>query len=225
MPGVTRQRLSDAGPAANHHGASSREATLRSAAALFADQGYASTTLQEIGLRAGLSRGTPGYLFGSKEKLYAAVLTRAFSEAKEALLQARQEAIERQLGGQEAFTHAVEAYVDFLAQHPDFVGLVEREALGHGARLEGASPHLEMVMAALESIGEALSPELPPGFDLTQLMLSIAGLCWFPIAHRETLGRVLRVDTLDPQFIRTRKQHVVDLVLHGISGLGRREER
>ncbi|MFZ0040703.1 MAG: TetR/AcrR family transcriptional regulator [Solirubrobacteraceae bacterium] len=203
----------------------SREAILRSAAELFAEHGYASTTLEDIGRRAGLSRGAPGYQFGSKDKLYAAVVSRVFSEARDALLLARDEAAEAELDGRQGFTYAVGAYIDFLASHADFVRLVEWEALGHGDGLRGASPHLDMVMAALDSIGEALAPELPAGFDLTQLMLSIAGLCWFPIAHRETLGRVLQVDPLDRSFIQARKQHVVDLVVHGISGSGRREER
>lgn len=206
-------------PTSTRHATRSREAILKAATELFAEHGYVATTLEAVGARAGLSRGTPAYFYGSKPRLYEAVLTHGFTQAREALLQARREARQRGLAGQDAFRHDVESYVAFLVEHPDFVRLVEWEALGHGIRLQHAKPHLETVMAALEDIGEVFAQQLPPGYDLSQLLLSIAGLCWFPIAHRETLGRVLGLDPLDRAFIDSRTQHVVELVLHGVGGV------
>lgn len=211
-------------PTAKRHAAHSRAAILAAASELFAEQGYASTTLEEVGTRAGFSRGTPAYFYGSKQRLYQAVLEHAFTRAHQALAGARDEAEEAGLTGVDAFRHALGAYIDFLVDQPQFVRLVEWEALRHGAGLGRTTPHLETVMTVLEQIGEALSDQLPVGFDLTQLMLSVAGLCWFPIAHRETLGMVLGVDALSPQFVEARKEHVTELVMNGISGFSRREE-
>lgn len=212
-------------PTAKRHAERSRSAILKAATELFAENGYAATTLGDVGRRAGLSRGTPAYFFGSKEGLYRQVLGQAFSEARESLLGARRRAEDRGLKGEAAFRHALDAYIDFLVERPDFVRLVEWEALGHGAGLAETAPHHEMVLAALEDIGDALRDRLPAGFDITQLMLSIAGLCWFPIAHRETLGKVLAADPLSPKFVAARKRHVAELVLRGIGGPGRREEK
>jgi len=62
-----------------------REAILDAAEEVFAEQGYDSTSLQVIGTRAGVSRGTPGYFFGSKPDLYQAVLERCFGRARAAM--------------------------------------------------------------------------------------------------------------------------------------------
>ncbi len=58
--------------------ARSREAILGAAEKQFASQGYEQTSLQQIGQAAGVSRGTPGYFFGSKEQLYGEVPDRLF---------------------------------------------------------------------------------------------------------------------------------------------------
>ena len=44
------------------------------AVALIVDRGPAATSLKEVGLMAGYSRGLAGQRFGSKEKLFAFVL-------------------------------------------------------------------------------------------------------------------------------------------------------
>src|SRR5260370_16546191 len=57
----------------------SKKAILDAAEALFAEQGYEATSLQEICDRAGVTRGLPNYFFGSKEGLYRSVLERTFA--------------------------------------------------------------------------------------------------------------------------------------------------
>src|SRR5919197_3347186 len=64
--------------------ARSRAAIIDAAEQLFAQHGFAGTRLGDIGTRAGLSRGTPSYFYGSKEQLYVAVLQRVFAAREEA---------------------------------------------------------------------------------------------------------------------------------------------
>lgn len=200
----------------------SREAILEAATEVFAELGYNQTTLQLVGKRSGLSRGTPGYFFGSKEALYRAVLDRAFREAREALHHADEEIGSAGLHEEESFRRSIGAYIDFLAAHPRFVRLVQWEALGHGGGLSEHPRHMELALDSLAEVGQYFAEDLPAGFDTTQLLLSIMGLCWFPIAQRETLGKVLGVDTHDPEFLAARKQHVADLVYRGIKNRKRR---
>jgi TetR/AcrR family transcriptional regulator len=202
----------------------SRHAILDAATELFARDGYGATTLQRVGQRAGLSRGTPAYFFGSKEELYEAVLARAIAEAKGAMLAAAHAADAEELGEEEAFRRSIGAYIDFLAGHPEFIRLVQWEALGGGRTLRDAPPHVEMVQAALGALGDTLSASLPPGFDTTQLMLSVVGLCWFPLAQGDTLGAALGFDHRDRAFLRARKEHVVELVFWGIRGASRSKQ-
>ena len=81
-------------PAPRHRDAErSRSAILDAAAVLFAEQGYLATSLAAVGVRAGLSRGTPGYFFRSKAELYRAVLDRSFADALEAVRAGRLRAL------------------------------------------------------------------------------------------------------------------------------------
>ncbi|MFL5515352.1 MAG: TetR/AcrR family transcriptional regulator, partial [Gemmatimonadales bacterium] len=62
-----------------------RAAILQAAERLFATKGYEATSLTDVGAAAGVSRGTPGYFFGSKAELYRAVLDHSFNEVREAV--------------------------------------------------------------------------------------------------------------------------------------------
>jgi AcrR family transcriptional regulator len=58
--------------------ARSRRALVEAATTLFAERGYRETSVQAIGERAGVSRGSIFWHFGSKEGLLWAVVERAF---------------------------------------------------------------------------------------------------------------------------------------------------
>ncbi|HET7111639.1 MAG TPA: TetR family transcriptional regulator, partial [Gemmatimonadales bacterium] len=70
-----------------------RAAILDAAATLFAERGYAATSLADVGARAGVSRGAPGYCFGSKAELYRAILERAIEEVRAAVRSGRERAL------------------------------------------------------------------------------------------------------------------------------------
>src|SRR5687768_18574986 len=63
----------------------SRELILDGAEHLFAERGYEETSLSDVGKRAGASRATPGYFFGSKAERHRAVLERCFADARRAV--------------------------------------------------------------------------------------------------------------------------------------------
>ena len=60
--------------------ARSRRALIEAATALFAERGYDGTSVRAIGARAGVSRGSIFWHFGSKEGLLWAVVERAFEQ-------------------------------------------------------------------------------------------------------------------------------------------------
>lgn len=187
----------------------SRSQILDAAEALFAEQGYDGTSLREIGERAGTSRGTPAYFFASKEGLYEAVLNRAFRRAQAQVEAAQKRA---QGGGVEALlTELVGSYLDFLSANPMFIRLVERESLGGGQRLARNLPHLEALEAGLQ----AARSQYPLNEDPRHVLLSVMGMCWFPLSQSGTLLPALGLDARDPEFLAARKRHIVSLLLHG----------
>jgi AcrR family transcriptional regulator len=198
----------------------SRAAILDAAARLFAERGYDATSLTEVGAIAGVSRGTPGYFFRSKAELYQAVLDRSFAEVREAVRAGRERALASNENPETILAGAVADYFDFLAARPNFVRLIEREALNGGRLPEGVS-HISAGQEALAAISAELGLDDAPSGEAAQLLLSIISLCWFPMIHARTVAPAVGVRLDDAEELDRRKRHVIDLVLHGIRGSAR----
>jgi AcrR family transcriptional regulator len=195
-----------------------RAAILDAAERLFAARGYDATSLTEVGAASGVSRGTPGYFFGSKAELYRAVLERAFTEVREAVRAGRARALASSQAPEAILAGAVSDYFDFLAARPNFIRLIEREALSGTMQLEGAG-HVSAGQEALAAISAELGLDDTESGDAAQLLLSIIALCWFPLIHARTVAPAVGVELLTLEDLERRKRHVVDLVLHGLRGL------
>jgi AcrR family transcriptional regulator len=193
-----------------------REAILQAAERLFAQHGFLGTSLEDIGREAGVSRGTPSYFFGSKDGLYRAVLERCFSEVSTVLREARERSAERGGGPEEALAREIEAYLDFLVAHPAYVRLVQWESLLGGETLREFAPHVTLVQEALSFVQEDVASDTFRPVDPIHLMLSIIGMCWYPLAENGGIMRVLGQDPYDADFVAARKQHILELVMNGL---------
>src|SRR3954453_17493820 len=109
----------------------SQERILEAARGEFALHGY-SARLQDIAERAGLTHPTLLYHFGSKERLYAAVIEQAMLDW--AAVTDRVVAVAPV--GFERLAALVDAALEFFATHHDFVVIWRREAIEGGGRLE-----------------------------------------------------------------------------------------
>jgi TetR/AcrR family transcriptional regulator len=117
----------------------------------FARRGFAAARLQDIADRAGLSHPTLLYHFGSKERLYEAVI----EEAVHDWAHTTRRAISTGLRGFDQVAALLDAGFEFFAAHHDLVVIVQREAIEGGGRLEQAiadhmRPFLEDAIAFLE---------------------------------------------------------------------------
>jgi TetR/AcrR family transcriptional regulator len=191
---------------------------LDAAERLFADKGYDATSLSEVGAAAGVSRATPGYFFGSKADLYQAVLDRCFAEVREAVRAGRARALASAQSPDAILAGAVSDYFDFLAARPNFIRLIEREALS-GSKLPDGVSHLSAGQEALAAISAELGLDDAPSGEAAQLLLSIISLCWFPLIHARTVAPAVGVAVDDAEELDRRKRHVISLVLHGLRGL------
>ena len=190
---------------------------LDAAEQLFADQGYDATSLNQVGAAAGVSRGTPGYFFGSKADLYQAVLDRSFAEVREAVREGRARALASNESSETILAGAVSDCFDFLAARPNFVRLIEREALS-GSRLPHGVSHLSAGQEALAAISAELGLDESASGEAAQLLLSIISLCWFHLIHGRTVAPAVGVRLEDADDLERRKRHVISLVLHGLRG-------
>ena len=173
-----------------------------------------------MGTAAGVSRGTPGYFFGSKGDLYQAVLDRSFAEVRQAVRAGRARAMASSQSPDAILAGAVSDYFDFLAARPNFIRLIEREALNGGPQLDEVS-HLSAGQEALAAISAELGLEDSPSGEAAQLLLSIIALCWFHLIHARTVAPAVGVTLERPDDLERRRRHIVGLVLHGLAGLER----
>lgn len=186
---------------------------LDAAEELFAQRGFDRVTLAEIGAAAGLSRGAPGYTFGSKEGLYQEVLARLF-DAREAALRpswsALSEADDAALP--DALRTAVRAYLEFLHARPTFIAITEREALAGAPLLAGAPRRSTSIEDALRALAERRS------FRLSSALVVVLSVGMFPLVHRETLLAPRGIDPTDAEVLERHTVLVTDLLLAVIEG-------
>ena len=205
-------------PEKERNAARTREAILDAAERLFSERGYDATSLTDVGAAAGVSRGTPGYFFGSKEQLYRDVLERCLERVRSAVRSGRERALASQEPPAVVLAGAVGEYFDFISANPDFVRLLEREALDGGKQIATLPPHLEAAQEALGAIVTELALDPADQAEAQQLMVSMLALSWFHVVHGSTVLRALGVDAADPAFREERRRHVVNLVVQGVRG-------
>lgn len=195
-----------------------RDAVLDAAERLFAERGYESTSLNDVGAAAGVSRGTPGYFFRSKELLYRAVLERCLERVRSAVRSGRERTLASDEPPEVVLAGAVGEYFDFISANPHFVRLMEWEALSGGAQIETLPPHLEAAQEALGAIVQELALDPADQAEAEQLLVSMLALSWFHVVHAPTVLRALGVDATSEQYRQERRQHVVNLVVQGVRG-------
>jgi AcrR family transcriptional regulator len=193
----------------------SREAILDAAEQLFAERGFDATSLSDVGHAAGVSRGTPGYFFGSKADLYRAVLERCFAQSTEAIRAGRARALASREPRDKILAGLVGDYFEFLADRPNMVRLMERLALGEGPAMEGNAAE-GIGQEALAALMDELGFERRRAREAAHLLLSILALCWFPLVHRATYVASVGLKADSRSYDDERKRFVIDLILNGV---------
>lgn len=198
----------------------SRRAILAAAERLFAERGFDAASLAEIGEEAGVSRGTPSYFFGSKEELYRAVLERMALDRSARLEPAFRPLVEWAEAREPAeplravLGRSVGDYLEFLRERPSYVDIIEREALAGGHRLREAEVESTVMEDAFAALRRRARAHGLRGFDPDEVIMCLIALAYLPVAHRDTFLRRSGQSHDDPAFLRRRRRHVVDVLLH-----------
>jgi TetR/AcrR family transcriptional regulator len=161
----TRSRMM---PANSKERDGTAEAILDAAEPLFAAQGFAATTIKQIGAAAGVNPALLYYYFGSKEELYRQLLRRMFGTLAE-------RGAERLAGvssPEEAIRALLAVQSETMLQRPALPRILAREMADHGAAhaQEGLAHLSATLFARLRALIEAgqragtLRADLDPGF-------------------------------------------------------------
>jgi TetR/AcrR family transcriptional regulator len=194
-----------------------RKKLLVAARRAFAQSGLAGARVDEIAARAGVNKQLVYHYFGDKDALYLAVLEWVYEEIR---AQERKLNLEG-LQPDKAIKKLIESSFDHLAAHPDFVLLLNDENRG-GAKHVRGSRKLEAMHSPLVSMVSKILAEgvragtFRKGVNPVHLYISIAGLSYFFFSNTPTLSAIFGKDLASAAAKRTRRRHVVDLVMQAL---------
>jgi TetR/AcrR family transcriptional regulator len=197
--------------------AGTRNKLLTAARREFADRGLAGARVDDIAARAGVNKQLVYHYFGDKDALYLAVLEWVYEEIR---AQERKLNLEG-LPPERAIKKLIESSFDHLALHPDFIVLLNDENR-NGARHVRASLKLEDMHSPLVSMVSKILKEgvragtFRKGINPLHLYISIAGLSYFFFSNTPTLSAIFGKDLTSAAAKRTRRRHVVDLVMQAL---------
>ena len=191
-------------------GSAARDAILGAARGEFSTKGLAGARVNEIALRAGVNKQLIYYYFGSKEDLYRTALEVVYAEIR---------TLERGLNlADQQPTEAMAALIgfsfDYLARHPDFIGLLNHEN-AHGAPhvrdsraiRDTNSPLVEMITKTLARGIKA--GVFRRGIDPVELYVSVAGMSYFFFSNQLTLSSIFGRDLTAAKAQKSYREHVV----------------
>jgi TetR/AcrR family transcriptional regulator len=180
----------------------------------FAAEGMAGARTDEIAAAAHANKAMLYYYFGNKRSLHRAVLENLFRQLHGTSIPAQadeQTPIER-------LRTFISGYFDFLATHPNYPRLVQREAMessrnfGWIVRRYLRPFHNQLVQTIKAGIAAGEFRAVDP--DHTAL--SILGMTTSYFAAAPIMSEVVGRNLLAPQSVKTRKRELMDFLDHGL---------
>ena len=187
---------------------------LAAATAEFAAHGFGGARIDAIAERAGVNKKLIYYYFEGKDELFLAVLEQTYADIR---------AAERELH-LEAMTpvQAIESLVVFTWRHylahPEFLALLNSENMQGAGHLKRSPRIRQMNSPLIDDLAKVLkrgekSGELRGGIDAMQLYISIAGLAYFYLSNKHTLGTIFGRDLMAKNALDERLAHMTAVVV------------
>jgi AcrR family transcriptional regulator len=194
-----------------------RARILEAATTEFARYGLGGARVDRIAARAGANKRMLYYYFGSKEKLFLAVLEESYAQIRNA---------ERDLDlehrdPREALRRLVEFTWNYYLEHPEFMTLLNSENLHKGRHVKNSSRVHDMHSPLVDTLRAILrrgerQKLFRRGVDPVQLYISIAGEGYFYLSNRYTLSRIFDRDLMAPRALAGRARHIADMILNAL---------
>lgn len=195
---------------------------LKAARAEFAARGLAGARVDNVAQRSGVNKQLVYHYFGSKDRLYLAVLEDAYRR-----FTARFTKTDIQSGtAAERLTKYVELLFDSLQSDSEFLALVTDQNLHGGRHIKQSKAVrniLSPLIADLEKIIIQARDERALKLDVEaiDLYLTIAGICAFYFTNMNTLSAGLGQQFDSKSAIAKRRKSIVEFILSALFDAGR----
>ena len=170
---------------------------------LFSARGFEAVSVRDIAERAQVKKASVFYHFGNKEKLFEQVLGRYYEAHAQALRNARL----GEGGARERMHALLDAYMDFMEDHAQYVRLVHIEVAASGPAL----PLIRRGLRKLSQLVEDILGDSVPGdgpLSAKHFFVSFSGIVNTYALYAGALGLMWKGDPLGAAARRERRQHV-----------------
>jgi AcrR family transcriptional regulator len=191
-----------------------RHRILAAALKEFAAGGLFGARVDRIAHGAGTNERMLYYYYGSKDRLFLAVLEHVLGSLNHA---------ERSLdlsstSPEEALTRVAHFLWDYYRDHPDLVRLLNDENLREGKLARETASLRRIVSPLLDTLTDILERGKQEGIfrddvDPAKFYTILSGLGYYVVSNRFTLQASLGIDVCDPEEAKRVRQMHTDLVL------------
>ena len=212
-PGTVAMRKPKA-PLAN------RARIIKAAMDEFASRGFKGASMDAIASRTRTTRAMINYYFGSKEKLYLAVLEHVYSEIR----QAEGELELDHLAPVEAMRRIVQFTFRYYIEHEGFVRLVIAENQAKGRHLKKSKAMRTLNRPILDLLSRVIARgqadgSFRHGIAPVDVHMAIAALGNFNVSHQHTFSAIFQRDMGAKGDVQGRCAVVTDLILSYLKNL------
>ena len=190
----------------------SRGLILDAAESAFAENGYEGATFSDICASAGVSRGLPIYVFGSKAALYRAVVERAADDLRRSVFEPLRRSKSRSLKG--ALEQGVSTYLSYLSRNPQIVRLLQWEMLAREHRDRPFAPSSQLFGELVEILQPAFDQGGRSISDARRVVSFVVSLCFFPFVSGGL--RALDDTPSGSDYIARRTREIMQLLQKGV---------
>jgi AcrR family transcriptional regulator len=190
-----------------------RARILAAAIAEFALRGYKGASMDAIAARTHTTRALINYYFGSKERLYLAVLERVYGEIRDA-----ERGLELDhLGPLEAMRRIANFTFDYYVDHEYFVRLVVAENQARGRHMKRFPSLSTLNRPIVDLLGRVIARGQAEGVfrrdvDPIDVHMAIAALGMFNVTNQYTFGTLFQRDMGGKGNVARRRQMAADIV-------------
>ncbi len=202
--------------------AANRASIVAAAIDEFAARGFKGASMDAIAARTHTTRALINYYFGSKEKLYIAVLEQVYAEIREA-----EGALDLDhLAPADAVRRIVEFTYHYYLANEGFVRLVVAENQARGRHLRKSRAMRTLNRPIIERLSIVIARgqaegRFRPDVDPVEIHKSIAALGMFNVTNRYTFGAIFQREMGAAGDVARRRDIVADMILSYLTSFQR----
>src|SRR5687767_5251162 len=191
----------------------------------FAARGFKGASMDAIAARTHTTRALINYYFGSKEKLYIAVLEQVYAEIREAEAELDLD----HLGPLEAIRRIVEFTFNYYLEHEGFVRLVVAENQARGRHLRKSKAMRTLNRPIIERLARVIArgqaqARFRPDADPVEIHKAIAALGMFNMTNQYTFGAIFQREMGKRGDVARRRDIVADMIVSYLTNFDPHEE-